>query len=157
MTSSKSLRWLLTVLAALACEDTPTKLPVSAEDRVVLEVLYAATAGRNWLRSANWLTDAPLYEWYGVDTDDAGRVTRLNLVSNRLTGPIPATFLQLTELTHLLIQRNDGLCVPDTPAFQAWLNALAYHDTTMCPKLLSTSTGGNVFRLHPAKRRISIV
>ena len=51
-----------------------------ASDRDILIALYETTDGPNWLNSDNWLTDAPLGEWYGVDTDASGRVVRLDLV-----------------------------------------------------------------------------
>ena len=37
-------------------------------DRAALVALYEATDGPNWVDNGNWLTDAPLGEWYGVDT-----------------------------------------------------------------------------------------
>ena len=43
-------------------------------DRAALVALYNATDGPNWVSNENWLTDAPLGEWYGVDTDASGRV-----------------------------------------------------------------------------------
>ncbi len=41
-----------------------------------LVALYESTDGPNWVNNENWLTDAPLGEWYGVDTDRDGRVSR---------------------------------------------------------------------------------
>ncbi len=77
-------------------------------DRAALVTLYEATGGPNWLNNENWLTDAPLGTWYGVDTDAAGRVVRLVLrgfivrprvhQSHGLTGTLPA---QLGDLAHL--------------------------------------------------------
>ena len=62
----------------------------SAEsDRTVLEALYDATDGRYWFNRTNWKTSAPLEDWYGVRTDDDGRVTYLDLQQNNLNGPIP--------------------------------------------------------------------
>ena len=48
-------------------------------DRDALEALYRATDGPNWTDNTNWLTDAPLGQWYGVTTDRAGRVLELDL------------------------------------------------------------------------------
>ena len=45
-------------------------------DRAALVALYEATDGPNWVNAENWLTDAPLGDWYGVDTDASGRVVR---------------------------------------------------------------------------------
>ena len=48
-------------------------------DRAALVALYEATDGPNWLNNENWLTDAPLGDWYGVDTDASGRVVGVDL------------------------------------------------------------------------------
>ncbi|MDE0357747.1 MAG: putative Ig domain-containing protein [Gammaproteobacteria bacterium] len=58
-------------------------------DRDALVALYNATDGPNWIFNSNWLTDAPLGDWYGVDTDASGRVVQLNLRFAQLTGAIP--------------------------------------------------------------------
>lgn len=58
-----------------------TPPPSGSVDREALVALYNATDGPNWLDNTNWLTDAPLGEWYGVDTDDLGRIVALDLSS----------------------------------------------------------------------------
>ena len=55
------------------------EITVQHPDRAALVALYNATDGPNWLDSENWLTDAPLAEWYGIDTDASGRVVRIAL------------------------------------------------------------------------------
>ena len=75
-------------------------------DREVLIALYEATNGPNWLRSDNWLTDAPLGEWAGVETDGEGRVIRLGLFSNLLAGPIPPELGKLSGLRWLYLIGN---------------------------------------------------
>ena len=78
-----------------------------------LVALYEATDGPNWVNNDNWLTDAPLDEWYGVETDASGRVVRLNLggrwdsearefMLHGLTGPIPS---ELGDLARALGNR----------------------------------------------------
>ena len=57
-----------------------------ATDRAALIALYQATDGPNWTNNTRWLSDRPLDEWYGVTTDDNGRVTVLNLGENDLSG-----------------------------------------------------------------------
>ena len=94
-------------------------------DRAALVALYNATDGPNWINNRNWLTDAPLGEWYGVGTDAAGRVVRIDLagqwdneareyISHGLRGELPAELANLTELTTLSLSGN-GLTGPIPP------------------------------------------
>ena len=87
----------------------------SSDDRAVLETFYHATGGPNWERNENWLTDAALAEWEGVETDAAGRVVRLNLSYNGLSGQIPPEISGLTRLTSLTLNGNGlvGRIPPD--------------------------------------------
>ena len=73
----------------------------AASDRTVLEALYDATGGPDWIDNTNWKGAAPLGEWFGVTTDTAGRVTRLELPGNGLAGPIPAALGELPLLRNL--------------------------------------------------------
>ena len=75
-------------------------------DRAALIALYDATGGANWTNRTNWLSDEPLEHWYGVTTDDGGRVTQLLLRENNLNGPIPAAVGNLTGLVRLDFQGN---------------------------------------------------
>ena len=76
-------------------------------DRQALEALYDATGGARWTRRTNWKTSAPLDEWYGVETDSSGRVVRLEVDRNNLSGTIPAALGNLTQLERLDLSRND--------------------------------------------------
>ena len=73
----------------------------AASDRAVLETLYDATGGPDWIDNTNWKGASPLGEWFGVTTDTAGRVTRLELPGNGLEGPIPAALGDLALLRNL--------------------------------------------------------
>ena len=76
-------------------------------DREVLEALYEAAGGASWTDGTGWMTPAPLGEWYGVATDAAGRVTRLGLDDNGLTGSIPPALGGLTRLEVLDLGQNE--------------------------------------------------
>ena len=99
---------------------------VERSDRGALASLYHATGGANWVESTNWLTDAPLGEWHGVTTDQAGRVMSLELDSNNLVGSIPPQLAQLTRLGRLSVM-NNGLGGPIPPEL-ARLSGLHYLD-----------------------------
>ena len=78
-------------------------LSASHPDRAALVALYNATDGPNWVNNENWLTDAPLGDWYGVEVDDQGRVTELYFRSNHLTGRLPPELGSLANLRSLFI------------------------------------------------------
>ena len=77
-----------------------------ATDFAALRALYTATGGHSWTNKDRWLTDAPLGEWHGVTTDGEGRVIRLDLDDNNLSGTLPAALANLTSLTHLYMPDN---------------------------------------------------
>ena len=76
-------------------------------DREILEHLYRNTDGRNWRQSAGWLTDSPLAQWDGVETDAAGRIVGLRLRRYGLSGGLPAELGQLSELRELDLLNNE--------------------------------------------------
>ena len=99
-------------------------------NRCVLTDFYEAMGGPNWKRNDNWLTDAPLDEWYGVngsgyDDDDYDRVDRYNRVnwdrrpsgaiwaldleSNDLEGNIPPEIGYMVGLQYLDLNSNPGI------------------------------------------------
>ncbi|MYA41902.1 MAG: hypothetical protein F4Z31_09160 [Gemmatimonadetes bacterium] len=62
---------------------TPQAFAVTVrDDRDVLEALYRARDGTNWRHHCNWLSDASLNEWYGVNVDWSRRAMALTLDSN---------------------------------------------------------------------------
>ena len=75
-------------------------------DREALTSLYNATGGADWTNNTNWLTNAPIGQWYGVTTDANGRVTNLVLGNNQLSGTIPTQLGNLANLQELHITRN---------------------------------------------------
>ncbi|WP_420615198.1 leucine-rich repeat domain-containing protein [Candidatus Palauibacter sp.] len=81
-------------------------------DRAALEAFYRATGGPDWDNNENWLTDAPLGTWHGVDTDGDGRVVTLEMYRNNLAGSIPAQIGELTRLEQLGLKDNGLTSVP---------------------------------------------
>ena len=87
-----------------------------ASDRAALVALYNATGGPNWTDNTNWLSNEPLGEWYGVETNEQGRVEGLRLggwddniretVGNGLTGTLPPELVTLAHLRWLTIEGN---------------------------------------------------
>ena len=79
---------------------------VVVSEQAALTALYEFADGSNWTNSGNWGTDRPLGEWHGITVDAQGRVTRLILTDNGLSGPIPPELGALTQLTTLDLRDN---------------------------------------------------
>lgn len=75
-------------------------------ERDALIALYKGTDGSYWKTNSNWLTRRPLNEWFGVDTDNDGRVIALRLSENSLMGKIPHEIGNLNRLRILSLSRN---------------------------------------------------
>ena len=85
------------------------KVDIANPDRATLITLYNALDGSNWRRNTNWLSDLPLGAWHGVETDEDGRVTGLELGFNNLGGVIPPELGNLTRLRELYLYDNDRM------------------------------------------------
>ena len=73
-------------------------------EKDALEAFYNATGGATWTENSNWLDDeVPVGEWYGVTTNDAGRVTSLRFKINNQKGNIPPEIGDLEKLEVLSI------------------------------------------------------
>lgn len=79
---------------------------VRPSDRDLLAALYEAAGGGGWTNNDNWLTGEALGDWHGVDTDARGRVVRLDLTDNNLTGALPAELGSLSDLETLSLVGN---------------------------------------------------
>lgn len=111
----------------------------NAADRAVLVALYEATDGGNWTNSANWLTDAPLGDWYGVVTDVSGRIVTLGLQQNQLTGAIPPALGNLSSLRNLNLRGNRLVGpIPRALGNLAELRTLHLEDNSLTGLLPST-------------------
>ena len=124
-------------------------VPDAPEDRAALVALYEATDGADWRRSDNWLTEASIATWYGVTTDEQGRVTRLFLQNNGLSGPLP-DLSALTSLTSLNLGINNLTGpIPDLSALIN-LTSLSFYYNQLAGPIpdLSALTNLKVLYLH---------
>lgn len=129
---------LLPSLVALACggdepeittPTTPTSPPPPNPlevERDALVALYNATGGPSWTRRDNWLTGAPVNDWYGVATSLNGRVYNLDLRNNELAGSIPPDIEKLEDMVGLFL--NDNELTGSIPAGIGRLSRLEYLD-----------------------------
>ena len=79
---------------------------LDGSDRAILMVFYRATGGGSAWTGNNWGSDQSIGTWQGVTTNAEGRVTRLVLNNNDLSGSIPAALGQLTKLEQLNLSAN---------------------------------------------------
>ena len=79
----------------------------AATDRDALMALYNATNGLSWDDDMHWGDSMQdIGNWYGVTTNIAGRVTKLDLSNNALIGEIPEELGDLAALRKLNLRSN---------------------------------------------------
>jgi hypothetical protein len=96
------------ILAILLACNLALSAAIPAAERQALIDLYNSTNGASWTNKANWLGAAGTENtWFGVTTD-AGNTTvlQLNLQGNNLTGPIPSSLGDLSNLQWLNLGYN---------------------------------------------------
>ncbi len=84
---------------------TIVSLPLS--DAEILRRFFDAAGGPVWKNSENWLTDAALTEWHGVEVNDQGRVAHLQLDDNGLIGTLSPSVAGLGSLVSLHLGVNE--------------------------------------------------
>ncbi len=75
-------------------------------DRSALMALYEATSGAGWYNNGGWGDGNPDNSWHGVEVNADGRVVRLDLQDNGLSGQLPASIGDLTALEYLNVKQN---------------------------------------------------
>ena len=92
------------LLAAMVFVPSVAQAQTDAE-RAALVAIYDATDGDNWTENANWKSQEPVGDWYGVTVEN-GVVTELGLEGNNLTGTLPSAIGNLASLKWLSLSHN---------------------------------------------------
>ena len=127
-------------------------------ERAALRALYEGSGGPRWKDTDSWLDETNPFsfsEWYGVImTDDDGRVVKLDLSDNGLSGELggeleslgtlysldlsrnpdlngelPRGLMELTELFVVNIE-DTGMCAPGDTEFNQWLGTIGFQGNT---------------------------
>lgn len=77
-----------------------------AIERAALIEFYKAAGGDDWLDKTNWCSDKPLGEWYGIHTNERGRVISVRISENGEKGDIAQIIPPLVSLKEL-----ESLCL----------------------------------------------
>jgi len=102
---------LLALAALAAASITTAQAAVPADQKTWLMDLYSSTDGSHWIHIDNWsaISDPCDDAWYGV-TCNAGKtsVTILNLSANNLQGPLPTNWATVfPDLEQINLVSND--------------------------------------------------
>ena len=94
--------WLATV-GDIRVDGCPASVAI---DRMALTALYGETGGAFWKEATNWLGEAPLGDWHGIETDAEGHVTSIDLRYNNLRGRLPPELTMMDRLEALRLAGN---------------------------------------------------
>ena len=72
-----------------------------------LTAFYESTEGPNWINSDNWLSNKALRWWWGLGVDARGRVDKIGIFKNNLSGNIPPEIAELKRIRKLYLDDND--------------------------------------------------
>ena len=97
----------ITVTSDTATSSVEVSVAIDITDRDLLIDFYNATDGPNWKNNTNWLTDAPLEQWHGIEVDPTGRVVTIWLFHNDLKGDLPASLASLSNLEVLALSDSE--------------------------------------------------
>jgi len=99
----------------------------NAQDSLALVAFYHAAGGEDWRDRTGWLEE-PVMGWHGVTLNEEGRVVRLEMIFNNLTGHLSSQLGRLTELEYLyLVSNNLGGSIPASLGRLSRLQDLRLH------------------------------
>lgn len=106
-------------------------------ERAALEEIYRALHGEDWSDSENWCTDAPLKKWYGVMTNTfkgEEHVVYLHLQCLGAHGALPSAIGELKYLRELWIIGDEGITgnIPASFGNLTELRDLSISGTSVC-------------------------
>jgi hypothetical protein len=121
----------LSIHVAGSTFDCSTQSDIPVAECQALVALYDATNGPGWTNSTDWVTYPNPCLWRGVACS-GGSVSQLGLMSNQLTGAIPAELGNLANLTVLDLQGNQLTgSIPPELGNLANLTTLEFHDNQL--------------------------
>lgn len=123
-------------------------------ERSILESFYKALDGDKWEHKENWLSDKPLNEWYGITTDEEGKVVKIQL-SDTMMGKVPVNLKYLKKLQSLHLDCMAGgirLEANNYPSLKelglnGYINLLTVENCPELEKLSLTSRYLNAFHI----------
>jgi len=101
-----TISFLLFPLIVSFSELPPLSFNSVSTDRAALMDLYEATGGDNWSNNSGWGTGQPLADWYGIETNSEGHVTRIDLWHNNLEGQLPPSIGNLDKVKYFNVKYN---------------------------------------------------
>jgi len=123
----KALDWVISdsIVQRRSLADTPSNVRWTDEQivqRYALASFYYSTYSvphnyteeffggdvKPWVNNSNWMERDSECEWFGIDCDDDGHVTGINMHDNHLSGSLPRE-ITLMKLLELLDVPNNGL------------------------------------------------
>jgi hypothetical protein len=92
-------------------------------DANALVDLFFATRGRTWIVNDHWLvmnSTVSICNWTGIGCDACGRVSRISLSQNNVSGTLPVSLRDLAALEVVDFSRNPSLSGALEPEFSRW-------------------------------------
>ena len=75
-------------------------------DRQALMDLYETTGGDSWSNHSGWGSGNPSGNWHGINVNSQGRVIRIDLSGNNLSGSLPESLGNLSKVTYFNVKQN---------------------------------------------------
>ena len=107
-----------------------------AKSVAALTSLYNSTNGDKWHRNDNWLSDEPLYKWYGLNhnywpenTIQIDGIVEIQLFNNNLCGTLPVEFTHIMSKALDIMIEGNGLygVIPEEVRTHARWNEIGWN------------------------------